>query len=211
MDDTRTSGRVTNSRIGRDISEAARDERSAVPGTVVTASGIGENGGAGVAAVLELADDGEAAQIGRHLGEVGAFLGGCDDELLAVGVGSGLEEAECNVARGVVHLAGERCGDRCGGSGVGCRRLDHRRLPAACEAHEDDDGQGEPHGASVSCSTGNVNTEGKIVGLLLGRVSRCGTSLDPGRYVERAGLDERIVAAGGDVAAVRRLLRVPSC
>lgn len=64
------------------------------------------------------------------------------------------------------------------------------------------------HAGRVTNSTGNVNTEGEIVGLLLGRVSRCGTTLDPGRYVEREGLDERIAAAGADVDGVRRLLRL---
>lgn len=33
-----------------------------------------------------------------------------------------------------------------------------------------------------------------------------GTMIEPGRYVERPGLDERIGAAGQDVAGVRRML-----
>jgi hypothetical protein len=61
----------------------------------------------------------------------------------------------------------------------------------------------------VTSSTGNVDTDGDVVGLLLGRVRSNGTALDPGAYVERDGLDERLAAAGADVAGVRRMLGVP--
>jgi hypothetical protein len=47
-----------------------------------------------------------------------------------------------------------------------------------------------------------------VVGLLLGRVRGNGTTLDPGAYVERPGLDDRLADAGADVAGVRRMLRL---
>lgn len=56
----------------------------------------------------------------------------------------------------------------------------------------------------VTSSTGDVDLDGALVGL----VARIGTAPDPGHYRERPGLDDRILAAGADVAAVRRLLGV---
>lgn len=58
------------------------------------------------------------------------------------------------------------------------------------------------HGTSVA-RTGNVDRNGDIVDEL---VAATRGPLELG-YVERPGLDDRIRAAGGDVAGVRRLLR----
>jgi hypothetical protein len=59
--------------------------------------------------------------------------------------------------------------------------------------------------ARVTSSHGDVDPNGDISGEL---VRRIGTAVDPGPYLERPGLDERIAGAGADVGQVRRLLRV---
>jgi hypothetical protein len=64
------------------------------------------------------------------------------------------------------------------------------------------------HGARVTASTGEVDSNGDVVGE---RIRRIGTAVEPPRYRERPGLDARLTAAGADVAAVaavRRMLRV---
>lgn len=53
-----------------------------------------------------------------------------------------------------------------------------------------------------TASTGEVDGNGDIVGIL----ERIGTAIDPGPYVERPGLDDRLRDAGADVLGVRRML-----
>lgn len=57
----------------------------------------------------------------------------------------------------------------------------------------------------IVAQSGDIDLDGELVGSL---VERIGTALDPGRYLERPGLDERIGFAGADVAGVRRMLGV---
>lgn len=62
--------------------------------------------------------------------------------------------------------------------------------------------------AVVTNSAGDVDTNGELVGLTDDLLARIGTAAEPGRYLERPGLDERLAAAGADVGAVRRMLRL---
>lgn len=59
--------------------------------------------------------------------------------------------------------------------------------------------------SAVAAQSGDVDRQGELVGSL---VERIGTARDPGRYIEKPGLDERIAGAGANVAGVRRLLGV---
>ena len=61
----------------------------------------------------------------------------------------------------------------------------------------------------VTNSTGNIDSNGDIVGELAQRLAATRGPLE-GRYTERVGLDARIRETGADVATVRRLLRVPA-
>lgn len=67
------------------------------------------------------------------------------------------------------------------------------------------DSIGPPGG--VTSQAGDVDRNGELVGSL---VRRIGTAIDPGKYVERPGLDDRIREAGADPACVRRMLRLPA-
>jgi hypothetical protein len=55
----------------------------------------------------------------------------------------------------------------------------------------------------VTSSTGDVDLEGQLVGL----VRECGTSLKPYPWKERPGFYDRVEAAGEDPEAIRRMIR----
>jgi hypothetical protein len=64
--------------------------------------------------------------------------------------------------------------------------------------------------AAPSSSTGDVDRDGEVVGeLAIDLCDRIGTAVDFGPYIEKPGLDDRIAAAGADIASVRCMLGVP--
>lgn len=77
-----------------------------------------------------------------------------------------------------------------------------REAEQRAEHRTEEDHQAARHRLSLRGQHGDVDLDGQLLGLIRGN----GCALDPGRYIEKPGLDERIAAAGQDVAAVRRML-----
>lgn len=71
-----------------------------------------------------------------------------------------------------------------------------------------------PRVGRVTSSTGNLDSDGQIVGLRFYGYRGAGTALDPGRPVERPGFHDRISRAiwppelvAEQLAGIRRMLR----